>query len=96
MGRIPAADAAAATATTEITEHDGGYPPKHAVIASSLNVSYGQHVNQGDVIGYVGSTGWSTGYHLHLEIRVNGSRVTIRQGICIKNYRRKNGIWNSI
>ena len=42
---------------------------------SSLNVSYGQHVNQGDVIGYVGSTGWSTGYHLHFEIRVNGSRV---------------------
>jgi len=31
----------------------------------------GSKVNQGDVIGYVGSTGWSTGAHLHYEFRVN-------------------------
>ena len=57
-----------------IIEHDGTYSTVYGHMAS-LNVSYGQHVNQGDVIGYVGSTGWSTGYHLHFEIRVNGSRV---------------------
>ena len=57
-----------------IIEHDGTYSTVYGHMAS-LNVSYGQHVNQGDVIGYVGSTGWSTGYHLHFEIRVNGSPV---------------------
>ena len=43
----------------------------HAV---TLNVTKGQNVNRGDVIAYVGSTGYSTGPHLHLEIYKNGAR----------------------
>lgn len=42
---------------------------------SALAVSQGATVNKGDVIGYVGETGWANGPHLHLEVRVGGSTV---------------------
>jgi murein DD-endopeptidase MepM/ murein hydrolase activator NlpD len=42
---------------------------------SQLLVKNGDYVNQGDIIGKVGSTGWSTGPHAHFEIRINGETV---------------------
>ena len=43
--------------------------------ASKITVSNGQYVKQGQVLGYVGTTGWSTGYHLHLGILKNGGWI---------------------
>ncbi len=47
----------------------------------SRKVKEGSQVNQGDVIGYVGSTGNSTGPHLHFEVWVNGRRTNPTQYI---------------
>lgn len=43
--------------------------------AQRVTVSPGQFVKQGDIVGYVGTTGWSTGYHLHLGMLRNGGWV---------------------
>lgn len=54
-----------------IIDHGNGESTLYAHM-SSIGCSVGQYVNQGDVIGYVGSTGYSTGNHTHLEVRING------------------------
>ena len=58
-----------------INHHDGTMTLYAHMLAGSRTVVAGQEVAQGQVIGIVGSTGNSTGPHLHFEVRVNGSCV---------------------
>ena len=57
-----------------VISHGSGNTTLYAHM-STRKVSEGQYVNQGDVIGITGSTGHSTGPHLHLEITENGVRI---------------------
>jgi len=54
-----------------IINHGGAQETLYAHM-SRIVVRPGQWVDRGDLIGYVGSTGWSTGPHLHFEVRVGG------------------------
>ena len=43
--------------------------------ATSYRVNVGEHVTRGEIVGYVGSTGWSTGCHLHFTVLQDGTAV---------------------
>ena len=55
-----------------IVRHDQTFTTRYGHF-SAFAVKLGQHVEQGDLLGYSGSTGASTGPHLHFEIRRNGT-----------------------
>lgn len=55
-------------------KHNGTYTTNYAHM-SKIAASLGQKVKQGDIIGYVGSTGFSTGPHLHYEMVKNGVKI---------------------
>ncbi len=63
-----------------IIDHDGGVTSVYGHLYS-VSVSVGQSVDQGTTLGYEGSTGASTGTHLHFEIRVNNQPVNPHQFI---------------
>jgi murein DD-endopeptidase MepM/ murein hydrolase activator NlpD len=57
-----------------IISHDNGYETLYAHL-SAIYVTLGQYVSQGEAIGAIGSSGYSTGPHLHFEVRINGATV---------------------
>lgn len=70
-GRVVSAGDAGAYGLCVVIEGEDGYQSRYAH-CSSFSVSAGQEVKRGDVIAAVGSTGTSTGAHLHLEVTHNG------------------------
>lgn len=52
-----------------ILRHRGGYSTCYAHLSGFAGIQPGQRVTQGQLIGYVGQTGWATGPHLHYEFR---------------------------
>jgi murein DD-endopeptidase MepM/ murein hydrolase activator NlpD len=57
-----------------VINHGNGLETAYAHLGS-FAVSQGEYVEQGQVIGYVGLTGYTTGYHLHFEVHLNGQIV---------------------
>ena len=72
------AEAQGSYGLTVVVRHEGGFETRYAHLAS-LDVKAGQAVSQGQQVGRVGSTGRSTGPHLHFEVTQAGRRVDPEQ-----------------
>jgi len=56
--------------------HDNGYTTHYGHLSSfAKSISRGTSISQGQTIGYVGSTGWSTGPHLDYGMKLNGAPI---------------------
>lgn len=54
-----------------VVKHHNGYSTYYAHLSGFAGIKRGQRVQQGQLLGYVGQTGWATGPHLHYEFRLN-------------------------
>jgi murein DD-endopeptidase MepM/ murein hydrolase activator NlpD len=58
-----------------ILQHSGAFSTAYAHLSRfAAGIKPGTHVAQGELIGYVGQTGWATGPHLHYEFRINNEQ----------------------
>ncbi|MGH2683749.1 MAG: murein hydrolase activator EnvC family protein, partial [Actinomycetota bacterium] len=73
-GRVISAGWMGGYGLASVIDHGNGLATLYAH-QSSIGVSGGQSVRRGGRIGSVGTTGWSTGCHLHFEVRINGEPV---------------------
>ena len=71
-GRVVSAGWQGGYGNTVVLDHGKGHSTLYAHMSRTAKLRRGERVSQGQVIGYVGSTGLSTGPHLHYEFRVNG------------------------
>lgn len=77
-GKVVLAEVYGGYGNCVMIDHGNGYVTLYGHM-SSIAVYNGQTVSQGDVIGYVGSTGLSTGPHLHFEVRTGGGKIDPEQ-----------------
>ena len=74
-GQVARAGSAGGYGLLVILRHPSGYETRYAHMAR-IAVTPGQHLRRGELIGYVGSTGLSTGPHLHYEVRRAGEPLS--------------------
>ncbi len=78
-GRIKTASRSNSNGRYIVIQHGEQFVTKYLHLSKfGKNIRSGRKVRQGQVIGYVGSTGWATGPHLHYEFLVNGSHKNPR------------------
>lgn len=73
-GKVTYAKMMGTAGNAVIIQHDGNMESRYYHM-SKIHVQAGQYVHAGDVVGTVGTTGNSTGPHLHLEIRIGGTPI---------------------
>lgn len=56
-------------------DHGNGYITRYGHLHASVQVKLGQKINKGQVIGYMGNSGSSTGIHLHYEVKYNNNNI---------------------